>query len=330
VSLQGAATMAAVQRLAHPGWCRNLVGAARIEPGERVLVLVDEPLAEEGSQLLAAVKDAGAEPRLELWAGERPLAHPPPPVLEAARESSLLLFLAAAPRGDEASARFATNEAVMEHGGRGIFLGLVDGELLSRELSEPRGDLSDVGAGLLEQLEGSRRIHVRGGAGTDLELRVEGRPWFSDAHPLESGCFANYPNGEVYVAPHADGADGLLVADLTVPYTVAGLVDEPVRLRFEQGHVTAIEGGRAAQMLRELVADAGRGADVIAEVGIGFNPSIVPRGHVMLDEKAAGTAHVAIGRNTGSYGGDNEADIHVDCVFSAPQVEADGRPIQLP
>ena len=104
----------------------------------------------------------------------------------------------------------------------------------------------------------------------------------------------------------------------------------PVTLRFERGRVVEIEGGRAAQMLRELVADAGRGADVVAELGIGFNPTIAPFGHVMLDEKAAGTAHVAIGRNTGSYGGDNEAEIHVDCVFSAPQVEADGRPIQLP
>jgi leucyl aminopeptidase (aminopeptidase T) len=50
----------------------------------------------------------------------------------------------------------------------------------------------------------------------------------------------------------------------------------------------------------------------------------------MLDEKAAGTAHVAIGRNTGSYGGDNEAAIHVDMIFSGPQVEADGRRIGLP
>ena len=47
----------------------------------------------------------------------------------------------------------------------------------------------------------------------------------------------------------------------------------------------------------------------------------------MLDEKAGGTAHVAIGRNTGSYGGDNEATIHVDCIFSAPELEADGRPV---
>jgi leucyl aminopeptidase (aminopeptidase T) len=50
----------------------------------------------------------------------------------------------------------------------------------------------------------------------------------------------------------------------------------------------------------------------------------------MLDEKAAGTAHVAIGRNTGLYGGVNEAQIHVDCIFSAPEIEVDGRRLELP
>ena len=50
----------------------------------------------------------------------------------------------------------------------------------------------------------------------------------------------------------------------------------------------------------------------------------------MLDEKAANTAHVAIGRNTGAYGGDNEASIHVDCVFSGPTIEVDGRALDLP
>jgi leucyl aminopeptidase (aminopeptidase T) len=141
---------------------------------------------------------------------------------------------------------------------------------------------------------------------------------------------ANFPGGEVYTAPHSDGADGVLVADLTVPYTVEGLVDEPVVLRFSAGRVTSIEGGRAATMLHDLVASAGNGADVVAEVGIGFNPTVTPRGHVMLDEKAAGTAHVAIGRNTGTYGGDNEATIHVDCIFSGPVIEVDGRPLELP
>jgi leucyl aminopeptidase (aminopeptidase T) len=141
---------------------------------------------------------------------------------------------------------------------------------------------------------------------------------------------ANYPGGEVYVAPYKDGADGVLVVDLTVPYTVEGLVDEPVTLRFQRGRVTSIEGGRAAQMLREIVDEAGTGGNVVAEVGIGLNHTLAPRGHIMLDEKAGNTAHVAIGRNTGAYGGDNEATIHIDCVFSAPRIEADGRPVELP
>ena len=209
-------------------------------------------------------------------------------------------------------------------------MGLVDGDLLRGELSKPSPDLAEPARALIERLDGCETIRIRGGAGTDLALRVGGRPWLTDAMPLGAGDFANYPGGEVFVAPYRDGADGVLVADLTVPYTVDGLVDEPVTLRFERGRVTSIEGGRAAELLRELVERAGDGADVVAELGIGLNPTVAPRGHVMLDEKAARTAHVAIGRNTGSYGGDNEASIHVDMIFSVPEIEADGEPVELP
>ncbi len=323
-------TIILMERLAHPGWCENLIGAAGLRPGERVLVVVDEPLTAEGSELAAAVKDAQGEPRLELWAGERPLSDAPAAVLEGAREADVSLFLSEQPRGDEANARFQLMEAVIGHGGRQIFMGFVDGDLLRNELSERPPDLAGAARGLIAQVDGCDTVRIRGQAGTDLTLRVGGRPWKTDAAGLGPGETANYPGGEIYVAPHADGADGVLVADLTVPYTVDGLVDEPVTLRFRHGRVTSIEGGRAADMLRDLVAGAGAGADVIAELGIGLNHAVRPRGHVMLDEKAGGTAHVAIGRNTGSYGGDNHAAIHVDCVFSAPSVEADGRSVAIP
>jgi hypothetical protein len=317
-------------QLSHPGWCENLIRAGQLVPGERVLVVVDEPLVEEGSRLVAAVADAGGRPTLALWTGERPLEQPPAPVLTGAVRASLSFFLAEQPRGDEAGARFSLMEAVVGHGGRQIFLGFVDGRLLSGELSGPAPDLDEPARRLLSALQGSDELRVTGTAGTDLRLRVSGRRWRTDALPLEAGEVANFPGGEVFVAPHADGADGVLVADLTVPYTVAGLVDEPVTVRFEGGRATSIEGGAAARMLRELVEGAGRGGDVIAEFGIGFNSAVTPRGHVMLDEKAAETAHVAIGRNTGAYGGDNEATIHVDCVFSRPLVWADGRAVELP
>ena len=301
-----------------------------MRPGEGVLVVVDEPLAEEGSALTAAAGEAGARPTLELWTGERPLEHAPPAVVEAGNEADVCFSLQAEPLGEEAGARFELLDAVTGRGGRMLYLGLVDGALLRGELSAEPPDLAETARDLLTRLEGSRMVRIRGRAGTDLTLRVEGRPWLTDAFPLEAGGFGNYPGGEVFVAPRREGADGLLVADLTVPYTVDGLVDEPVRLRFEGGRVRSIEGGRAAELLRELVADAGEGADVIAELGIGFFPGLAPRGHVMLDEKAAGTAHVAIGRNTGLYGGDNEASIHVDCVFSEPRLEADGDAVELP
>jgi len=313
------------------GWCRNLIEAGRLEAGEEVLVIVDEPLVEQGSQFAEAVQQAGGRPRLELWAGPtRPLQQPPPGVIEGADTATFCVFLSQEPLGGEANARFDVLARLMAHDGRELYLALVTPELLEGELSQPQPRLEEPARRLLGQLEGKKEIHIRGRAGTDLRLRVEGRPWLSDTLPLEAGDGQNFPSGEVFVAPLKDGADGVLVADLTIPYTVEGLVDAPVTLRFEQGRVVSIEGGRAAQMLRELVADAGEGADVIAELGIGLHPGLAPRGHTMLDEKAAHTAHVAIGRNTGGFGGDNEAAIHVDCIFSEPFVEADGQPVDLP
>ena len=313
-----------------PGWCRNLIEAGRLERGEEVLVVVDEPLVEPGSQLAAAVKEAGAKPTLELWAGERPMAKAPPAVLAAAERATLAYFLSEQPNPAEADARAQLAATMFGHGGREIYMGFITADLLEGELSQPGPDLSEPARRLLDQVQGSDRVRVRGRAGTDLTLTVTGRSWKTDTFPLEDGGFANYPGGEIFIAPLKDGAEGMLVADLTVPYTVEGLVDEPVALRFEHGRVVEISGGRAAQMLRELVADAGAGADVIAELGIGLNPTVTPRGHVLLDEKAARTAHVAIGNNSGpSFGGDNEAAIHVDCIFSEPAFEVDGKAVSL-
>jgi leucyl aminopeptidase (aminopeptidase T) len=207
---------------------------------------------------------------------------------------------------------------------------LVDGTLLREKFSQPPPDLAGAASSLLEQLAGKQTVRVRGRAGTDLTFQIGDREWHSDAVPIEAGEFHNYPSGEVYVSPLEDGADGVLVADLTVPYTVDGLVDEPVTLRFERGRVRSIEGGKAAGMLQTLVEETGESGRVIAELGIGLNHAVTPFGHVLFDEKAGGTAHVAIGNNTGIYGGVNESPIHVDCVFSEPEIEADGEPIELP
>jgi hypothetical protein len=55
-------------KLAHPG--SNLVQAGGRRAGEHVLVVVDGPLVEDGSQLAAAIRDAGAQCGSSFWAGE--------------------------------------------------------------------------------------------------------------------------------------------------------------------------------------------------------------------------------------------------------------------
>jgi hypothetical protein len=89
------ATIRAVhtEPITRPGWCRNLIEAAHVRPGDAVLVVVDEPLVAEDAQLADAVPSAGAEVRLDLWAAdERPMRHAPPRVLEVAHAPSVDLI----------------------------------------------------------------------------------------------------------------------------------------------------------------------------------------------------------------------------------------------
>jgi leucyl aminopeptidase (aminopeptidase T) len=142
----------------------------------------------------------------------------------------------------------------------------------------------------------------------------------------QPGAFGNLPAGEVFVAPLATGADGICVIDRSIALEGEGLVDEPIRLTFRQGRIVAIEGGRAAAAARAAIAEAGAGADVVAELGIGTNARARITGSVITDEKVLGTAHVAFGDNASpGYGGDNRAAIHVDGVMADATIEADGQ-----
>ena len=77
--------------------------------------------------------------------------------------------------------------------------------------------------------------------------------------------------------------------------------------------------------MRAVIEQAGSGADIVAELGIGTNDQARLTGRIITDEKVLGTAHVAFGHNKGSYGGDNEATIHVDGVMADASIWVDGK-----
>jgi leucyl aminopeptidase (aminopeptidase T) len=64
--------------------------------------------------------------------------------------------------------------------------------------------------------------------------------------------------------------------------------------------------------------------DIIAEFGIGLNENIKELiGCTIIDEKCAGTAHIAIGMND-MFGGKNSSQLHLDFIFKPVKIEVDG------
>src|SRR4029450_12956763 len=141
------------------GWGRTLTEPGPLETGDSFLVIVAEPLVEQGAELADAVRQSGGRPRLELWAGaNRPLDHAPPGVIDGARKATFCVFLSQNPIGGEASARFEVLEAMVGHGGREIYLALITPELLEGELSWPQPHLEDPARELVAPLEGPERV----------------------------------------------------------------------------------------------------------------------------------------------------------------------------
>ena len=315
--------------MSSPVYASNVVQCLAVRPGERFQALVDEPFADVGVSLCNAALLAGAASAACVVVPDsgRPLTTAYDPLLASLSDTEALCFWFTSIHDPEFAAfRKPLYARAIETGTRVAFGGRMDRSMLEHEMAADYGALHDLTARLAGRLAGSERVRVTTPAGTDCTFDVTGREWKLDDGVLDTpGAFGNLPAGEVFISPLATGADGVCVIDRSIALAGEGLVDEPIALTFRQGRIVGIEGGRSAAATREAIAEAGTGADVVAELGIGTNDRARITGSVITDEKVLGTAHVAFGDNASpSYGGDNRAAIHVDGVMASATIEADG------
>ena len=146
---------------------------------------------------------------------------------------------------------------------------------------------------------------------------------------IEDGVWGNVPSGETYIAPLKGTSEGSVVINGSVP----GLVVEPrneIVLYFEQGKLTKIspETSSVARHLNRTQFDTARknhdpNWTSLAEIGVGVNPAVSRlTGNMLYDEKALGTAHIAVGSNT-FMGGGIDSLIHCDMVIKKPTIVID-------
>ena len=184
-------------------------------------------------------------------------------------------------------------------------------------------ELSDRQALVVDRLSQAREIRIEAD-GTDLRLRVDGRTW------INSNGRRNMPSGEVFTGPLEDSATGTI--RFTIPSSPRGVAVEGVELTFENGKVTKATAERGQSYLDAALA-TDPGARFLGELGIGTNAGIDrPTGSILLDEKMAGTVHLALGRSYPETGGTNASALHWDLICdlrNGGRLTADGEPVSV-
>jgi aminopeptidase len=200
---------------------------------------------------------------------------------------------------------------------RALFLDRADPVGAWRELSKRQEEL-------VARLSDASEIRIEG-EGTDLRIGVGGRTWInSDGH-------RNMPSGEVFTGPREGSADGTI--RFGVPSNRQGVVVEDVELTFRRGEVVEANARNGQEFLDEALA-IDPGARFLGELGIGTNPGIDrPTGSTLLDEKIAGTVHLALGRSYPETGGTNESALHWDLICDlrdGGRLSADDEVVEIP
>jgi leucyl aminopeptidase (aminopeptidase T) len=294
-----------------------------LDAGESCAVVTDDERRPIGEVLYDVASDVTDDAVLLRYPpGEQHGTEPPAPVAAAMADADVVL----APTTKSLSHTRARQRACAA-GARAATLPGITEDVMIAGLDADYETIASGCRDVLAQVEAADEIRVTTPAGTDLTVRPGGREWLTDTGMVhDPGDFSNLPAGETFVSPET--AEGTYVVDGTMmPH---GLVDDPIRFEVEDGFVTHISDDAVREQVeagRDAVGDA---AANLAELGIGTNVGVTELvGSVLLDEKAAGTVHVAIGDDA-SIGGDTEAPLHLDGIIREPTVYADGTAVDLP
>lgn len=178
---------------------------------------------------------------------------------------------------------------------------------------------------LAERIAAGRRVRIVGPE-TDLRFELPGRP------PVICAGEKNIPDGEVFTAPVVESVEGKIGFNTRAIFR--GRAYEGIELEFERGRVkrSGCRSGDAQRLARILESD--EGSCRVGEWGIGCNALLTgPVGDVLLDEKLAGSHHLALGFAYAEADNGNRSSLHWDMVqvlmpeWGGGRIEIDGEPV---
>jgi leucyl aminopeptidase (aminopeptidase T) len=283
-----------------------------VQPGEDVVVVVDEGTREIGEALRAEAARRGAEAVLTVM-DARDVDGQEPPAAVAGALAVADVFIAPT---SKSLSHTRARKAASDNGARGATLPGVTQDMLARLMAADLETLQARSRALAQLLTDADEARFTCPRGSDFRMDLKGREGVADDGDLTAPrAFGNLPCGEGFIAP-LNGEGRFVVASL------AGIGLGDATLIVEDGHLTAAEGAAGEQLLATLRAAGAQGTN-LAELGIGTNEQATLTGNVLEDEKILGTVHVAFGASAG-IGGTVSVPVHLDSVVLEPTLDIGG------
>ncbi len=310
----------------------NMISGARklltmcthTKPNESVVIVTDTDLANLADPLAEAALEIGAEPTICVMRTRTAHGQEPPKSVAAALAVADVFFV---PVKISITHTRAVQEAV-KAGGRGLVMTDFRPEMLVRGgIKADFTAQAPICRRLASIFEAGDRVHLTTPAGTDLHLAAKGRRGNALTGIVEPGQFSTVPTIEANFSPIEGTAEGVLVADASIPYLDIGVLEEPVRIEVREGFIKHIEGGKQAEILERNLAES-RDPNVynIAELGVGLNPKSRLCGLMLEDEGVMGVVHIGIGTNI-TLGGMVKATSHYDLLMHGATIMVDGKTV---
>ena len=306
-----------------PGARRIVSVCAGVKSGERVLIVSDTDRPESIRRAVEqAVIEAGGIPTVIVTDPVPSGAEPPDEVAAAMLATDVILAPTSGAIYHTNAVRFAA-----ENGARFLAMTAYVPDVLRKGgVFADFEKLAPRAYRLAELMTVGDEAHVTAPGGTDIRIRLGRRvavPITGMArNPGErTGC----PDIESFIAPIEGSGVGMLVIDASA--SIAGVLEEPLRIEVVGGEAISIKGGEAAKRIcKALDAADHKDAYTLAELAFGLNPEGIIRGVIVEDEGVAGTGHIALGSNI-FFGGTSSAPIHLDFVYREPTLTLDGEVI---
>jgi leucyl aminopeptidase (aminopeptidase T) len=308
---------------------------AKVEAGERVLVLADDQTDQEVARaVLVAARATGADVTfVEMPRPDSAWAEPSEVVLGAMKQAQKCLSLALVYHDRR------TTIARREYGMAMFFLlPPVPATLFGPASYYPIELCAEIGRQCALRLRAAREIRITSRRGTDFRALLDPRNctadpggWLEEWDPgrvigRTPGEGSNtFPPGVVLAYPDPASVEGVAVFEHHVG---VGPVPSHLAVRYEHGRCVEAQG-EGAEKLASIVAGVDYATDV-AELAWGTNPhqtlTLDTERNPVDAERHAGTVHVGMGPSP-IFGSRTTSRLHLDGLIIKPSIFLDGKPI---